>query len=133
MNASKKTATREVREVVLVVDAQDVMVKIFVAGIWKKRQAFSGFTYSTGLELDAAAAFSKHKLPLKAELREDKHTVDVNFLRPVGYKQKYVYELQLLLNESCIRKIGPIQIIDWPKEDLGEIHFLRKAGMASLF
>ncbi len=120
---------KEVKEINLIIDKDDVMIKELVAGIWKdKIRDFSGFSYNTSLKIDAAFALDKRKNPIKTKVHSNKHKIEVHFPRPFRSGEKYVYELQLLLNPEVIRSIGGINIIDWPKEDLGEIHFLRNTG-----
>jgi hypothetical protein len=119
---------REIKEVVLVIDKNDVMVKRFVAGIWPGPKMFTGFQYTTALQLDAVEVFQKNKVRAKTKLHSDHHTVDVNFTNPIAPGEKYVYEFRLLLNQKTIQHLGGLQIIEWPKEQLTDISFLPHAG-----
>ncbi|UYP45414.1 hypothetical protein NEF87_001699 [Candidatus Lokiarchaeum ossiferum] len=119
----------QIKEIQLIIDKDDVIVKHFVAGIWKGSQTFTGFSFSTSLKLDAVYAYERDKIPARATLRDDHHTIDVQFTTAIQPNSKYVYEIQLLLNpKDIIQKLGSLNIIEWPKEDLTEIIFLRNAG-----
>ena len=119
----------QIKEIQLIIDKDDVIVKHFVAGIWKGSQEFTGFSFSTSLKLDAVYAYERDKIPARATLRADRHTIDVQFTHAIQPNAKYVYEIQLLLNpKEIIQKLGSLNIIEWPKEDLSEIIFLRNAG-----
>ncbi len=119
----------QIKEIQLIIDKEDVIVKHFVAGIWKGPQLFSGFSFSTALKIDAVYVYERDKVPAKATLRADRHTIDVQFTTPISPNSKYVYEIQLLLNPTeIIQRLGKLHILEWPKEDLSEIIFMRKAG-----
>jgi len=119
---------REIKEVVLVIEKNDVMVKRFVAGIWPGPKMFTGFQYITALQLDAVEVFQKNKVRAKTKLHSDHHTVDVDFTNPIAPGEKYVYEFRLLLNPKTIQHLGGLHILEWPKERLTEINFLRSTG-----
>ncbi|QEE14347.1 transglutaminase family protein [Promethearchaeum syntrophicum] len=106
------------------------MVKQFVAGIWEGINPFLGFSYNTSLPIDGCAAYIKGKIsvPTTKTKTEDGIRIAVEFPQPIKSGEKYVYELQLLLNQSCIEKIGNLNVFEWPKENLTEIVFLQNAG-----
>ncbi len=106
------------------------MVKQFVAGIWEGINPFLGFSYSTSLPIDGCAAYIKGKIsvPASKTKTENGTKIEVEFQNPINSGEKYVYELQLLLNQSCIEKIGNLNVFEWPKENLTEIVFLQNAG-----
>ena len=49
----------EVKQILLVIDRNDIMVKQFVAGIWEGINPFLGFSYTTSLPIDGCAAYIK--------------------------------------------------------------------------
>ncbi len=106
------------------------MVKQFVAGIWEGINPFLGFSYTTSLPIDGCAAYIKGKIPVPTSKTKtvDGIKIEVEFPKPIFSGEKYVYELQLLLNQNYIEKIGNLNIIEWPKENLTEIVFLQHAG-----
>ena len=106
------------------------MVKQFVAGIWEGINPFLGFSYTTSLPIDGCAAYIKGKIsvPASKTKTENGTKIEVEFQNPINSGEKYVYELQLLLNQSCIEKIGNLNVFEWPKENLTEIVFLQNAG-----
>ena len=119
----------EKREINLVIDQQDLMVKHYVAGIWKEREFFTGFSFSTSLTVDSALAFGSRREEYFTEVGEDKHTITVRFNQPVKTGETYSYELQLLLNpKEFVTHLGNLNIVEWPKEELGEIFLLKSAG-----
>ena len=112
------------------IDRNDIMVKQFVAGIWEGINPFLGFSYTTSLPIDGCAAYIKGKISVPASLTKTENgtKIEVEFPKPIKSGEKYVYELQLLLNQNYIEKIGKLNIIEWPKENLTEIVFLQHAG-----
>ncbi|MHA1511306.1 MAG: hypothetical protein ACTSRX_06240, partial [Promethearchaeota archaeon] len=90
----------EVKQIQLVIDRNDIMVKQFVAGIWQGINPFLGFSYSTSLPIDGCAAYIKGKIsvPTVKTKTEDGIKIEVEFPQPIKSGEKYVYELQLLLN-----------------------------------
>ncbi|MHA1721118.1 MAG: transglutaminase-like domain-containing protein [Promethearchaeota archaeon] len=106
------------------------MVKQFVAGIWDGLNPFLGFSYSTSLPIDGCAAYFKGKIPMQTiqTKTDNDFKIEVEFPKPIIMGEKYVYELQFLLNRNNIDRIGPLNIFEWPKENLTEIVFLRNAG-----
>ncbi len=106
------------------------MVKQFVAGIWEGINPFLGFSYSTSLLIDGCAAYIKGKIsvPTTKTKTEDGIKIEVEFPNPIRSGEKYVYELQLLLNRNSIEKIGNLNVFEWPKENLTEIVFLQNSG-----
>ncbi len=124
------TLNNEIKQVQLVIDRNDIMVKQFVAGIWEGINPFLGFSYTTSLPIDGCAAYIKGKIsvPTSKTETEDGIKIAVEFPQPIISGEKYVYELQLLLNQDFIEKIGKLNVIEWPKENLTEIVFLQHAG-----
>ncbi|MHA1618915.1 MAG: transglutaminase-like domain-containing protein [Promethearchaeota archaeon] len=122
-------APQEISETVLVIDRTDIMVKYYVAGRWTESTLFTGFSYRTGLKIDGVVGFQKGKIPIKATISKDGHQIEVTFANPFHEGEKYVYELQMLINPSeFIQSLGNLKIIEWPKENLSEIVFLKNAG-----
>jgi len=123
----------EVKQILLVIDRNDIMVKQFVAGIWEGINPFLGFSYTTSLPIDGCAAYIKGiegKISVSTSKTKTKEgiKIGVEFPQPIKSGEKYVYELQLLLNRSCIEKIGNLNVFEWPKENLTEIVFLQNSG-----
>jgi hypothetical protein len=123
----------EVKQILLVIDRNDIMVKQFVAGIWEGINPFLGFSYTTSLPIDGCAAYikgikGKISVPTSKTKTEDGTRIEVEFPQPIKSGEKYVYELQLLLNRSCIEMIGNLNVFEWPKENLTEIVFLQNSG-----
>jgi Transglutaminase-like superfamily len=51
------------------------------------------------------------------------------FPKPIAPGKKYVYEMQMLLNPKfIIQKLGNLNIVEWPKQDLTDIIFLKNSG-----
>jgi transglutaminase-like putative cysteine protease len=112
----------------LIIDRQDVIVHRQVRGTNPGPTTITGLQFSTGLEIDGANAFFGNHQPIKATLQTNKHTVEITFPKPIGPGQTYFYELQQLLNPQYLQKMGNLNILDWPKEDLSQIVFLPNAG-----
>ena len=106
------TKNSEIKQIQLVIDRNDIMVKQFVAGIWQGINPFLGFSYSTSLPIDGCAAYIKGKIsvPTSKTKTEDGFKIEVEFPNPIRSGEKYVYELQLLLNQNSIEKIGQLNI-----------------------
>ena len=54
---------KEIKQVQLIIDKEDVMVKQYVAGIWEGPSNFSGFSYQTALFLDGVECFDVTNKP----------------------------------------------------------------------
>ncbi|MHA1647321.1 MAG: transglutaminase-like domain-containing protein [Promethearchaeota archaeon] len=123
---------REICEIQLIADQDDIIIKRFVAGIWKENNLFTGFTYQSSLLLDGAALYQmviNSKIRANCKILYDHHTIEVEFLKPIAKNEKYSYELQLLPNpKGLISKLGTLNILEWPKDDLNEIIFLKNSG-----
>ncbi len=128
-NTNIQKPPQEISETVLVIDSTDVMVKYYVAGRWIESTLFTGFSYRTGLKIDGVFGFQKGKVPIKAIISEDGHQIEVIFTDPFRKGENYAYELQMLINPSdFIQTLGNLKIIEWPKENLSKIVFLKNAG-----
>lgn len=121
--------SKQLEETELIIDTNDIMVKHYVAGKWDKSSLFTGFSYESGIKLDGVIAFQKGKIPIEAKLNSSGHKIDVIFARPFQKNENYAYELQMLVNpDEFIQKIGKLNIIEWPKQSLSRIVFLKNAG-----
>ncbi len=119
----------KLNDIQLIIDDNDIMIKHFVAGVWKGLNPFNGFSLSTSLKIDAVKIFEKDKNLGIARLDRKNNIIFVEFSRPILQNEKYVYELQILPDPNAIiQKIGQLNILEWPKEDLSEIIFLKNAG-----
>ena len=123
---------QEICEIQLIADQDDIIVKRFVAGIWKENNLFTGFTYQSSLLLDGAALYQMgihNKIRANCKILYDHRTIEVEFLKAIAKNEKYSYELQLLPNpKGLISKLGTLNILEWPKDDLNEIIFLKNSG-----
>lgn len=120
---------QEIRQIELIIDDSDIMIKQFVAGKWRGIKPFTGFEYQTPLDLDAVECYGVNNQRYSVELHQDHHSLTVNFPTAIQPNQKYSYKLHMLLKPSSyLKKIGSLNIFEWPKEDLTGIIFLRKAG-----
>lgn len=119
---------KEIKQIELIIDNQDVMIKQYVAGIWSDSSQFEGFQFNTSMNLDAAECYGPGNQKYESLLHSN-HMIDVKFPEPIQPSQKYSYKLNMLLKPSeHLQKLGTLNILEWPKEDLTEITFLRNAG-----
>ena len=128
-NTNSQKIPQEISETVLVIDRTDVMVKHYVAGRWADSTLFTGFSYYTGLKIDGVVGYQTGKVLIAATISEDGHQIEVTFAKPFHNGENYAYELQMLINPSeCIQSLGNLKILEWPKENLSKIVFLKNAG-----
>ncbi|TFH26575.1 MAG: hypothetical protein E4G98_06925, partial [Promethearchaeota archaeon] len=128
-NTNSQKIRQEISETVLVIDRTDVMVKHYVAGRWADSTLFTGFSYYTGLKIDGVVGYQTGKVLIAATISEDGHQIEVTFAKPFHNGENYAYELQMLINPSeCIQSLGNLKILEWPKENLSKIVFLKNAG-----
>jgi hypothetical protein len=121
----------EQTDIQLIIDKDDVIVKRYMKGQNTAAYPISGMTFTTGLELDGALAYTTNgttKLKLPTTLQSDKHTINIQFSNPIPAGRTYFYELHLLLNSNTVLQIGRLKVIDWPKEDLSQIILMPNAG-----
>ncbi|RLI63714.1 MAG: hypothetical protein DRO88_09160 [Promethearchaeia archaeon] len=131
MSNPKKNLTSqiEIREIELIIDISDIMVKEFVAGRWTNEDIFTGFNYSYNLPIEGVRAFQKGKIPIESHLSKSHREIEVRFSRPFQKDETYAYELHLLLDvQQIIQRFGSLNIIEWPKQDLTRIIFLPRVG-----
>lgn len=124
----KKTTFVEKKQVQLVIDAEDVLIKYYVAGVCEETRGFAGFSKTFPFPIQGASISFSGKEKIFVNLRENKTRIDVSFPKPILFKKKYSYILSVLPEETFIDKLGNLKIIEVPKIDLSEIILLPKAG-----
>jgi len=116
---------KEVRETTLVLAESDILIK--------HRRAYRNLTqnyiiserFITQLPVINAQAKDKFAdLPTTINKEENKTIVEFKHRKPIKPGEICAAELSLLIDDSFTNRIGDLRIIDWPSEDLTDIHFL---------
>ncbi|MHA1302483.1 MAG: transglutaminase-like domain-containing protein [Candidatus Heimdallarchaeaceae archaeon] len=122
MSASSRN---ELRETTLVLADRDIFVKHRRAYRNLTGSLITGERFTTTLPILNAQAKDKIGELQTTIKKEGKTTIiDYQYRRPINPREIAVSELSLLIQDSFIKRIGDLRIIDWPKEDLSDIHFL---------
>lgn len=114
---------KNLEELELYLTPENLLIKKYFAGYNYDQYPISGITFGYSLPIINAKAEDKFgRLPTRLNSQLTNQTeITVNFRQPIPRGEKFSYKLTLLLDDSLIERIGPIKVLNWPKENITKI------------
>ena len=120
----------EKKEVQLVISRNDVLIRNHIGLRPPPGRQLQSWTYITSLPIRTAKIKTRGKDELSARIERKQgfsHVV-IDLSRVPHQRAGIQFMLQLLLKPEVLDRLGSLNIINWPKEDLSAIFFLRGSG-----